>query len=181
MDLCDDAGVAQINRRTEVRVRKFVRSVERPSGWRDARNASDLFVTTGPGSSSTRRRGSPVSSYSNCIFQEQFSITTTVLTKPFPSCKMHEDESFPFSLLFFFGEAKKTSRRNSESLAIVISQSPRTLPPSLEDVISSWKMQSSFLSPRSFWESAHDVHVSRINRTSLGVTITREESYTIIS
>jgi len=98
INLCDDAAVID-----KSSWREYESSPVGPRRLRrdragSVRNASNLFVTTGPDSSSTRHRGSPVPSYSNRIFQEQFSITTTVLTKPFPSYKMHEDGSFFFDL-----------------------------------------------------------------------------------
>lgn len=81
----------------------------------DARNASNLFVTVGL--IQVRHDAttpSPRPSYSNRIFQEPFSITTTVLTKPFPHVKCMRTDSFFFlslsSLPFRAGHVKVASR-----------------------------------------------------------------------
>jgi len=106
IDLCDNAGVVDksLYRSAGAKVRRPERVAPRPFRavlvmwvqfirYSQARFKFDAIPR------------SPMSSYSNRIFQEQFSISTTVLTKPFPSCKMHEGES-----LFFF--CSTTSRRN---------------------------------------------------------------------
>lgn len=108
IDLCGDASV--VDKSPCLKCRCESSSVRRAKRLRDRFRATCVMraiysLQPGPDSSWTRRDAtarSPMSSYSNRIFQEQFSITTTVLTKPFPSCKMHEDGFF-----FFFFSARQ--------------------------------------------------------------------------
>lgn len=128
VDLCDDAGVANKSLRARarrVRVRKFVRS-RRLLAHAGSRPTATLVMraiySLQPGPIQVRRdtARSPVPSYSNRIFQEQFSITTTVLTKPFPSCKMHEHGSFlsppPPSLFLLLVRHLSPPRRRRRNL-----------------------------------------------------------------
>lgn len=103
--------MSQINRRADAKIRLFDGREKGCVRATNARNASNLFVTVGSRLQVQREATarSLMPSYSNRIFQEQFSITTTVLTKPFPSCKMHEDGFFFFS--FFSTWQPHLSRR----------------------------------------------------------------------